>query len=102
MATDPTGNDTSTSTSARVLDQGKHLVREGTIQRVIVKRGGETIVHIPVIAIIAIAVVAPWLVAIGALVALLSHCTITVQRADKEAEAPTTPATTAEPGTEEP
>jgi hypothetical protein len=102
MTPDSTGNDTSADASERILNRGKHLVREGTIRRVIVKRGDETIAHIPVIVVVAVAVVAPWLVAAGAIAALLSHCTITVQRADTEAEGPTPPEIKREPGNEEP
>ncbi len=73
-------------TTGRILDQGKQLVHEGIVRRVIVKRGDETLVHIPVIAIVITAVAAPWLVALGVVAALLSHCTISVQRVDQEQE----------------
>jgi hypothetical protein len=101
MTTDSSGNRSSGGFSGRVLAQGKHLAREGTIQRVLIKRGEETIVQIPIIVAILLTVVVPWLVAGGALVALLNHYTITLQRAHEE-PAPDTPLDTASEASAEP
>jgi hypothetical protein len=102
IGADSAGNRFSSDFSGRILDQGEHLVREGTVQRVLIKRGEETIVQLPIIVAILLAVVVPWLVAGGAVVALVNRCTITLQRAHEE-PAPDTPLdTTSEASAESP
>jgi hypothetical protein len=56
MTTDASGNRPSSDFSGRVLAQGKHLAREGTVQRVLIKREDETIVQLPIIVAILLVV----------------------------------------------
>lgn len=63
----------------------KEIVREGNARRVVVKQGGRTVMEFPVTVGVVGALAAPALAAVGALAALLSECTIEVER---ESEAP--------------
>jgi hypothetical protein len=62
------------------------LVHEGNVRRVIVKRGDDTIAEFPltagVVGVVATAVLAPLLAAIGAIAALVANCTIEIERTD--------------------
>jgi hypothetical protein len=67
----------------------KELVHEGNVRRVVVKQGDRTVVEFPVTVGVVGALVAPALAALGAVAALLSECTIEVER---ETAAPSPPA----------
>jgi len=67
----------------------KELIHEGNVRRVVVKQGDRTVVEFPVTVGVVGALVAPALAALGAVAALLSECTIEVER---ETAAPTPPA----------
>lgn len=67
-----------------VLGQVKAVLREGNARRVVVKQGSRTMAEFPLTVGVVGAVAAPMLAAIGALAALLTECTIEVER---EAEA---------------
>ena len=62
-------------------------MHEGNVRRLIVKRGDETIAEFPLTAAVVGAVLAPPLAAIGAIAALVTDCTIEVER-DTPAEPP--------------
>lgn len=66
-----------------VIAKIKELIKEGNARRVIIKNeSGETVIEIP-LAIGAIgAVIAPALAAIGAVAALLTKCTLVVEKKD--------------------
>jgi hypothetical protein len=81
---------TTTKTSSReefkvqgedVLKKVKELIREGNIRRIIIKNDhGETLVELPLtVALVGTALV-PVLAAVGALTALLTNCTLVVER----------------------
>ena len=65
---------------AELLEELKKLVREGNVRRVVVKQGTRTVAEFPLTVGVVGAVLAPIAAAIGALVALLSDCTIEVER----------------------
>ena len=67
----------------------KELIHEGNVRRVVVKQGERTVVEFPVTVGVVGALVAPALAALGAVAALLSECTIEVER---ETATPTVPA----------
>ena len=67
----------------------KELIHEGNVRRVVIKQGDRTVVEFPVTVGVVGALVAPALAALGAVAALLSECTIEVER---ETAAPTPPA----------
>lgn len=64
-----------------LVDKVKELVREGNVRRIIVKdRDGKTLVELPVTVGVVGAVIAPVLAALGAIAALVTECTIIVER----------------------
>jgi hypothetical protein len=58
----------------------KKLVHEGNVRRVIIKQEGRTIVEFPLTVGVIGTVFAPMLAAAGALAAVVSECTIEVER----------------------
>jgi len=64
-----------------VLAKIKELIKEGNVRRIIIKNEkGQVLVEIPVTFAVVGAVFAPILAAVGALAALVSKCTIEVER----------------------
>lgn len=64
-----------------VLEKVKKLIKEGNVRRIIIKNEkGKAMMEIPVTFAVVGAVFAPVLAAVGALAALLSKCTIEVER----------------------
>ena len=72
-------------TGEQVLAQLKRLVEEGNIRRVIVKQRGRTVAEFPLTAGVIGTVIAPVAAAIGALTALLTECTIEVEKVEQVA-----------------
>jgi len=66
----------------------KNLVHEGNVRRVYVKRDDDVIAEFPLTAAVVGVVLAPILAAIGAIAALVTNCTIEVE---KEGPADTAP-----------
>jgi hypothetical protein len=66
----------------------KELIHEGNVRRVVIKQGARTVVEFPVTVGVVGALMAPALAALGAVAALLSECTIEVER---ETAAPSDP-----------
>jgi hypothetical protein len=64
----------------QLVDTFKKLVHEGNVRRVIVKQDGRTVVEFPLTVGVIGTVLAPMLAAAGALAAVLSECTIEVER----------------------
>jgi hypothetical protein len=67
-----------------VLDRIRELVAEGNVRRIRVRQRDRTIAEFPLTVGVVGAVLAPVLAAIGALTALLTDCTIDVERAQPE------------------
>ena len=65
-----------------LLDRLKHVIAEGNVRRVVVKHEGLTVAEFPLSVGVVGTVLAPVAAAIGALVALLAHCTIEVERTE--------------------
>ena len=63
----------------------KEILHEGNVRRVVIKQGARTVVEFPMTVGVVGALAAPALAAVGAVAALLTECTIEVERA---AEAP--------------
>lgn len=61
-------------------EQVKHLIHEGNVRRIIVKHEGQTVVELPVTVGVVGAVLSPMLAAVGAIGAILTQCTIEVER----------------------
>src|SRR5713101_4804701 len=66
---------------AQLLDAVKKLVHEGSVRRIIIKQEGRTVAEFPMTVGVVGAVFAPVLAAVGALAAVLTECTIEVERA---------------------
>jgi hypothetical protein len=61
----------------------KALINEGNIRRLIIKDAeGKTLVELPVTVGVVGALLAPMLAAVGAIAALVTKCTIVVERRD--------------------
>jgi len=73
-----------------LLARVKEIVHEGNVRRVIVKQDGRTVVEFPVTVGVVGAIAAPSLAALGAVAALLTDCTIEVER-ESDAAGPTPP-----------
>jgi hypothetical protein len=64
-----------------LVDAVKKLLHEGNVRRIVIKQDGRTVAEFPVTVGVVGAVVAPVLAAVGALAAVLTECTIEVERA---------------------
>jgi hypothetical protein len=63
-----------------LTDRVRELLHQGNVRRIIIKHEGHTIVELPLSVGVVAAVLAPMLAAVGALAALLTECTIEVER----------------------
>jgi len=69
---------------AKLTETVKKLLHDGNIRRIVVKNDQDhTIIEIPVTAGVAVALVAPVLVAVAAIAAVVDDCTIEVHRTDE-------------------
>ena len=71
----------------QLVDAVKKLLHEGNVRRIVIKQAGRTVVEFPLTVGVIGAVFAPILAAVGALAAVLTDCTIEVERVvpnDKE------------------
>ena len=66
----------------RAIDALKELVHQGNIRKVSVKQDGRTIAEFPLTLGVVGAAVAPVWAAIGAMAALVTDCTIELERTD--------------------
>ncbi len=66
-----------------LVEKVKELIHEGNVRDIIIKHEGQTIVHFPLTVGVVGALLAPQLAALGAIGALLTHCTIEVVRTDQ-------------------
>jgi hypothetical protein len=73
-----------------LLKRVKEIIHEGNVRRVVIKQGTRTVVEFPVTVGVVGAIAAPMLAAVGAVAALLTECTIEVERgtAPRAAAAP--------------
>jgi uncharacterized membrane protein len=59
----------------------KELLHEGNVRRIIIKdEAGKLLLEMPVAVGVVGVILAPWLAALGAIAALATRCTITVER----------------------
>ena len=72
-------------TADQVLAQLKKIVAEGNVRRIVVKQRGHTVAEFPLTAGVIGVVLAPVAAAIGALTALLTECTIEVEKSVPDA-----------------
>ena len=70
-------------TGDEVLSKIRDLIREGNVRRVSIKNAdGETLLEVPLTIGVVGALLLPTAAAIGAVAALVTDCTITVERTD--------------------
>lgn len=70
-----------------LLKKVKSIIAEGNVRKITVKnKDGKSIVELPLTIGVVGAALAPLLAAVGAIAALVSECTIVVEREDKEAQ----------------
>ena len=63
-----------------LLDRVRKIVHEGNVRRIIIKQGSRSVAEFPLTVGVVGAVFAPVLAAVGALAALLTECSIDVER----------------------
>ena len=69
----------------KIVAKLKELVHEGNVRHVVIKNDeGRTLIEFPVTVGVAGAVLVPVWAAVGALAALVTNCSIEVEREDKE------------------
>ena len=66
--------------AGQLVDAVKNLLHEGNVRRIVIKQDGRTVAEFPLTVGVVGAVIAPILAAVGALAAVLSECTIEVER----------------------
>lgn len=65
----------------KLLEKVKALIKEGNVRKIIIKgKDGKTIVEFPMTIGVVGAVLVPTLAAIGAMAALITECSIVVER----------------------
>ena len=68
---------------SQLVERVKELIHEGNVRDIIITHEGRPVVHFPVTVGVVGALLAPQLAALGAIGALLTHCTIEVVRTDQ-------------------
>lgn len=66
----------------QLLTTVKKLIHEGNVRRIIIKQEGHTVAEFPLTVGVVGVVLAPALAAVGAISALLTNCTIEVERTE--------------------
>jgi len=73
-----------TVSGSQVVEKIKQLIHEGNIRRIKVLQEGRVVMEIPLTAGAIAILIAPLLAALGAFAALVSECTIEVEKADEK------------------
>jgi Domain of unknown function (DUF4342) len=81
----PTTLESLDAKGGEIIEAVKQLVHEGNVRRITIKQDGEVIAEFPLTFGVVGAVIAPALAAIGAMAALVGHCTIEVERGAPQA-----------------
>ena len=71
----------------QVVSQVQEFIHEGNVRRVVIKQGARTIAEFPLSVGVVGALAAAALAAVGALAALLTDCTLHVQRSEEPKDA---------------
>jgi hypothetical protein len=73
--------------SGELLERVKGLIHEGNVRRIVIRQGERPVVEFPLTVGVVGTVAAPVLAAVGAIAALLTSCSIEVQREGPDAAA---------------
>ena len=76
--------------SDELIARVRQLVAEGNVRRIIVKQDGRTVLEIPLTLGVVGTVLAPQVAVLGALGALVTRCTLTVERENSTPRGPDT------------
>ncbi|HUY76194.1 MAG TPA: DUF4342 domain-containing protein [Ktedonobacterales bacterium] len=71
---------------AELAAKVNEILHEGNVRRIIIKHEGQIVFEIPLTFGVVGTLLAPWLAALGAIGALLAHCTIEIVRTDEPAK----------------
>ena len=71
-----------------LLEKLKELLHEGNVRHVVIKQRGRTVAEFPITVGVVGAVFAPTLAAVGAVVAVLTDCTLEVERTEPVEDKP--------------
>ncbi len=83
MPDDKTRSEVFTLDGDKLVSKVKELVREGNIRRISVRnKEGKSLIDIPLTAGVVGAVLLPTLAAVGAIAALVTECSIVVERVE--------------------
>jgi hypothetical protein len=74
-----------------LLEQVKALIHEGNVRRIIIRQGDRSVAEFPLTVGVVGTVAAPILAAVGALAALLTNCSIAVEREEVVGKSPSPP-----------
>lgn len=69
-----------------LLDQVKKIMHEGNVRRIVIKQGSRSVAEFPLTVGLVGTVLAPVVAAVGALAALLTECSIEVERVEPGSE----------------
>jgi len=71
------------------MDRVRHILHEGNVRHAVVEsKGGHRFVDLPLTLVIVGAAFAPWLAAIGVVIAVVAGCSLRVERHGETAEEP--------------
>ena len=84
---EPTYWESLKSEGGAVLERLKQLVHEGNVRSIRVRQGERVVAVFPLTAGVVGLVIAPALAAVATLLALVSDCTIDIERIDKDGKA---------------
>lgn len=65
---------------SELVEQVKDLIHQGNIRRIAIKQDGQTVMELPLTVALVGTVVLPVLAAVGAFAALVTNCSIVVER----------------------
>ena len=86
--------------SGELVERVKSLIHEGNVRRIVIRQGDRSIAEFPLTVGVVGTVGAPILASVGAIVALLTNCSIAVQREAVATPAPAPPEPPAPPSEE--
>jgi hypothetical protein len=105
MAEERTWWETIKGESGELVERVKSLIHEGNVRRIVIRQGDRSIAEFPLTVGVVGTVGAPILASVGAIVALVTNCSIAVQReavATPSPAPPEPPSPPSEPALSEP
>ncbi len=72
----------------QLLDKVAQLIREGNVRRIVIRQDDRTVAEFPLTIGVVGAMFAPILAAVGALAALITNCSIVVERFERTQPTP--------------